>query len=319
MANHQPNGYTADRPSSINIAAANNQIPLQPTPLAQPLNTPSSFNQGHTGHYHPSSASPALGHQSLQRSSTFAGTGTPQSFSQSRNQQYATPSHPQQLHTSANNQQHRGPTQAPAASYKAPSPVEVWHLPDAANASIPPDVRSQFHTDAQGRVLFFTAPPVPPPEVKEKRLTHSPGYLAFRARQIRERREQTAKRPAEEEAVATVGAEKGGIEPKRIRKEVDNSSTDSTIEKAMSYMNNMLADATLASFKAMYGEDDWEDALKTHLNIVADAQEEARRKVKEREKLLAERSKRGEKVTGPRGLTSLLDYKPPNEALEWRR
>jgi chromatin structure-remodeling complex subunit RSC1/2 len=319
MANHQANGYSADRPSSINIAAANNQIPLQPTPLAQPLSTPSSFNQGHGAHYHPSSASPAVGHQSLQRSSTFGGTGTPQAFNQSRNPQYATPSHPQQLHASATNQQHRGPTQGPATSYKAPSPVEVWHLPDAANASIPADIRSQFHTDAQGRVLFFTAPPVPPPEVKEKKLTHSPSYLAFRARQIRERREQSTKRRAEEEAVATLGAEQDETEPKRIRTEVDPASINSAADKAIAYINNMLADATLAQFKALYGEDRWEEALKTHLEIVANAQQETGRKAKERERLEAERLKRTEETAGPRGLTNLLDYKPPNEALEWRR
>jgi len=45
-------------------------------------------------------------------------------------------------------------------SYKTPQPIEAWSLNDAANASIPPDIRSQFLRDAAGRILFFTAPPV---------------------------------------------------------------------------------------------------------------------------------------------------------------
>jgi hypothetical protein len=102
----------------------------------------------------------------------------------------------------------------PPVAYKAPNPIEVWHLPEAANQSIPADVRAQFQRDAHGRVLFFTAPPAPPgplpgdgeDEKKEERgeLRHSTAYLAFRARQLREG--LLAKRKRESGEAASEGA-----------------------------------------------------------------------------------------------------------------
>lgn len=102
---------------------------------------------------------------------------------------------------------------APALAYKAPDPSEVWHLPEAAQQSIPADVRAQFQTDHKGRLLLFTTPPQmpgpPPSDGDEKKgerkvLRHSAKYLAFRAQKERERLE--AKRKREEEEDATGGA-----------------------------------------------------------------------------------------------------------------
>lgn len=68
----------------------------------------------------------------------------------------------------------------PTTNYRDPPPIEVYTLPDAANLSIPFEIREQFQKDAAGRVLFFTTPPVATPEITESR--HSIRYLAAKAR-----------------------------------------------------------------------------------------------------------------------------------------
>lgn len=76
-------------------------------------------------------------------------------------------------------------------AYNPPRPVEVYHLSDVANASIPISIREQFHRDEQGRILFFTAPPLdvsPVPEATKKQLGHSLKYLAAKAREKREKK-----------------------------------------------------------------------------------------------------------------------------------
>jgi chromatin structure-remodeling complex subunit RSC1/2 len=75
--------------------------------------------------------------------------------------------------------------QQPPPGYKAPQPVEVYIMPDHANASIPLEIREQFQRDEKGRVLFFTAPPlnVEQPLTKDGRtLGHSARYLAAKAK-----------------------------------------------------------------------------------------------------------------------------------------
>ncbi|KAI9827159.1 MAG: hypothetical protein M1832_005295 [Thelocarpon impressellum] len=108
-------------------------------------------------------------------------------------------------------------SQAPAAfgyaqprgtgnTYVPPKPVEVYQLNDAANVSIPPEVRQRFQRDEQGRLLFFTAPPLD--NSKEAGgLGHSVRYLGEKARrkdmlaakrkavqEAREKAEETVKR-----------------------------------------------------------------------------------------------------------------------------
>jgi chromatin structure-remodeling complex subunit RSC1/2 len=63
--------------------------------------------------------------------------------------------------------------------------VEVYHLLDSANASIPPDIRAQFHRDEHDRVLFFTAPPIDASPIPKsaRTLGHSIRYLAAKARE----------------------------------------------------------------------------------------------------------------------------------------
>ena len=85
---------------------------------------------------------------------------------------------------------------APAASqgsgvqnYQAPQAVEVYHLQDAVNNGIPPDIRSQFQCDDFGRLLFFTTPPVDvrAREAQGAGLAHSARYIAIMQRRAEER------------------------------------------------------------------------------------------------------------------------------------
>jgi len=79
--------------------------------------------------------------------------------------------------------------------------AEVFVLSDSANASIPKHIRDRFPQDDQGRVLFFTKPPVPVDTgVRGKNgepLAHTEKYLAAKAE--RDRIIATRKRAREED------------------------------------------------------------------------------------------------------------------------
>lgn len=66
-------------------------------------------------------------------------------------------------------------------AYVQPRPTEVYTLRDA-DAQIPPEIRAQYQTDDEGRVLFFTTPPLnrPHPGVAEENATlgHSVRFLS---------------------------------------------------------------------------------------------------------------------------------------------
>ncbi|KAF2400080.1 Bromodomain-containing protein [Trichodelitschia bisporula] len=167
-----------------------------PAPI-HPAPTP-GFTPAHASHYHGHSASPAP----LQPMPPTPFTPHQQPFAPQ-------PIAPTPMaHIQPTPAPGYGPTSTPMTgipmrqAHKAPTPVEVYHLPDQANASIPPEIRQQFQTDDQGRVLFFTAPPRPPPQmvtIRGTRLAHTPKYLAWRAEKEIEARKAGEKRKAEEE------------------------------------------------------------------------------------------------------------------------
>lgn len=277
MSSHQTNGLLGDRPSNINIAAANNRLPLQPAQTPQPLTTPSSYTPNHTSQYHHTAATPTASHPGLSRGATFGGIGTQNFNAQSHSLQYGS-GFQQPSHTAAH-QQHRNPAQASGVAYKAPNPIEVWHLPGPVNFNIPADIRNQFHTDAQGHVLFYTAPPIAA-EVDEKtKLKHSPAYLAFRARQQKET--NGTKRGADEDAATSGAEQEGNGEAKRAK----TIAAEKLVDEALTSVNNLLADATVKQFKQLYGEEGWSDALRVHLDIVAKAQEAAGSRLQERKRV----------------------------------
>ncbi|QVM06491.1 hypothetical protein D8B26_001199 [Coccidioides posadasii str. Silveira] len=59
---------------------------------------------------------------------------------------------------------------------------EFITLPEEINNAIPPEVRAQFQCDDKGRVLFWSTPPIDVVNDQPQPLSHTPEYLAARAR-----------------------------------------------------------------------------------------------------------------------------------------
>jgi len=126
----------------------------------------------------------------------------------------------------------------------------------------------------------------------KKKLVHSAAYLAFRARKAQEAK--GAKRESKElDADATVGAEiNGAAKSKRARLDTNGDrdrdgdvemtefNSNSELSKTaqantiVANLTNYLADATIAQFKRVYGEEKWDEAMSAHLQIIADVQNE---------------------------------------------
>lgn len=119
----------------------------------------------------------------------------PVAMTPSRQPMASAPVHPQQ--------QPPQPHPVNAHVYNVPRAPEVYTLSEAVDAAIPQDVRERYQCDEQGRVLFFTAPPLsrPPAGVAESYagLGHSVRHLAS-IKQLRE--ERARKRKERDEALA---------------------------------------------------------------------------------------------------------------------
>lgn len=124
-------------------------------------------------------------------------------------------------------------------NYKAPQPVEVWSLNDAANASIPPDIRHQFRCDDAGRVLFFTAPPVEFAEqdstVDAPLLGHSIEYTASKIRRTAELEERKKRRA---EAQVEKSEKRQKIQEEQIREFSDKVQV--LLQKAVTALETQL-------------------------------------------------------------------------------
>jgi hypothetical protein len=207
-----------------------------------------------------------------------------------------------------------GPTGAVQHVYRAPNPNEVYFLPDAANAAIPLDIREQFQTDSQGRVLFFTAPPVPADESRVPKLKHSAKYLAFKA-------QESLKRKSKElDEDASAGAEKSPLPTDEETPEQEALSgiawpgtvpQDVWVEK----FNHQMEELLIQDYKTLFPNDsEWKQALLAGLeNIRGKIVENMHKKAK----LQEEQREAGDAESKIFGLTNLMDYKPPNEQLEW--
>jgi hypothetical protein len=334
---HQANGFTPDRPANININAANMHHPPQAAPTPQPMQTPLSYNPNHLAQYHQASASPAPALQQFPNSHGYGGGAAPAFAPQVApvaHGGYGSPHHQSQPAM-------RGAQQVPPVGYKAPNPVEVWHLPDSANASIPADIRNQFQLDAQGRLLFFTAPPAGSSEPPKAQLAHTPGYVAWKAKKLKEQFLAKKRRAEEEEAREDLNKKRRLADPLAAEAAHYAKLMDIPDEKLLK-PDNMLRSApeiqheirialyermlqgNIAMYKAFFPEDrfpegEWLRQMRYDEERTARAQAEHRRKTAEIEKQKAEWAKQKEEDNKIVGLTRMLDYKPPNEHLEWRR
>lgn len=192
-----------------------------------------------------------------------------------------------------------------AVSYKQPPAPEVYHLADAANASIPPEIRAQFHCDDQGRVLFFTSPPIDqgsgpvstlrsqasntegaPGKDAGPPLAHSARYLAARARRDRDRGEKR-KRDAEDAAAYAASRAKQRVQMEREFAEEVHQLTG----RAVRALEDGLAVAARREWESACppdeqgGEGKWKEEMEKDLDRVARGQQEAwRRRVEVRGK-----------------------------------
>lgn len=143
--------------------------------------------------------------------------------------------------------------------YNPPQPPQVYTLPDTLDASIPDDVREQFQRDAQGRVLFFTTPPVYRPHTglseEHAGLGHSVRFLADRkaaeAERLRKRKErdeelaraeEARKKAAATDAASADASEKGETSSSQDRERAVLGVLSSFVES----MDRMTADLNVA-------------------------------------------------------------------------
>ncbi|KAL2862920.1 putative RSC complex subunit (RSC1) [Aspergillus lucknowensis] len=178
---------------------------------------------------------------------------------------YAVPQAPQY------SQYQGGRVHAPSALYNpnAPRPVEVFHLSDTANIAIPADIREQFHCDDQGRVLFFSSPPLDIGSTVQQKLGHSLKYLAAKdeRRKLVEAKKRKEGSEREERDRAT----------KRQRADEETALTsrvEFAAEFAVEVMTKGILNGTDKIYKALYqGNADAarkEDARAREQRILAD-------------------------------------------------
>ncbi|EED14141.1 RSC complex subunit (RSC1), putative [Talaromyces stipitatus ATCC 10500] len=139
---------------------------------------------------------------------------------------------------------------APVYNPNAPRPVEVFHLSDTANAAIPTEVRSQFHCDDHGRVLFFSTPPmdIVASTSTKKPLGHSLKYLAAKAAKEEKRKrrleEEQQQQPVTKQARITLVPEKETLDPSRLK---------NLISKTVSLLTQNITTGTEELYNSLYG------------------------------------------------------------------
>jgi chromatin structure-remodeling complex subunit RSC1/2 len=157
--------------------------------------------------------------------------------------QYATPPHT----TYSSYPGNRVPVPPPPTyNPNAPRPIEVFHLSDTANAAIPADIRQQFHLDEQGRILFFSTPPLDIIQRMDQRLGHSLKYLA--AKEERQKLIEEKKRKARDEDALD-------RESKRSRNSGQPvASIEDLTAKAVVILADQIASRTDEFYSMLYGE-----------------------------------------------------------------
>ncbi|KAL1619540.1 hypothetical protein SLS56_010034 [Neofusicoccum ribis] len=338
MSTHAPNGANGQRPD-YTMGGHPSQTPGgAPTP--QPHHTQPAYTpQPHSYHQH--SASPAPPMQSLGGShpNSFPPALTPHTSGYAAPPSGPTPIastystgppmpstlYAQQLRSQQHQQHHpANPYAQPGATPYAPTPygapapqtykpaqaIEVYRLDDHTNATIPPNIRSQFQQDEQGRVLFFTAPPLDalPPASRNAdgtpaaALGHDVRYLAAKRKRDALLRELGKRKRADSAADVEAKKKARADEQEALRRQVESLTV-----RAARVLEQQLEAATARDFEAVLAgageQGDWKARMERELERVSAAQEELVRRELRREEAESEWAERQRvPLTGMTGL-----------------
>lgn len=203
-------------------------------PTLYPQHSSGYQSQGTPGP--PRQASPYGVAQQIQPAASYQGSNQPQRYNPNEAAQAYQPRQTiQQVQAQQAAQyqqpppppQYQQPPQAPQHYPQYPSAAaherhhEAYVLSDAANATIPKDIRDRFPQDDEGRVLFFTRPPMVTNRIvtgrseseKTRPLAHTKEYLE--AREERDRLIKERKRAIQESVEKDAADSEGGY--KRLK------------------------------------------------------------------------------------------------------
>jgi len=253
------------------------QAPTASLNASQPNHAQLSYEQQRSNQPHQYSASPAPTYQHYnQPVSNYA--------AQPSHNAFATPQprgHIEHSYTPQSGYGHPQPTGRNSITvgnaYNPPRPVEVYHLSDAANLSIPEDIREQFHRDEHGHVLFFSTPPLDtlPPVKHGQAVGNSVRYLAAKAKRdeaIKEKRKREQDAVEEQQSLA------------KKTKQEEEAALAGQVQvltgKALQLLVKDMQEGTEGLYRAMLG-DKWEDGMQADKSRLQKVQAEERRRMSE--------------------------------------
>jgi hypothetical protein len=148
-------------------------------------------------------------------------------------------------------------------------------------------------------VLFFTAPPAA--SESKTTLSHTAKYLAFKSK-----REEMLREKRKRDVLGAGGEAEARKRAKSEEVVMQEKVKDEARKKTLEVMEDALADATVAEYQAMYGEE-WKEAMERELQDLERRQAEAEVMREERERVESEWVARERKDLAIRGLTGNLE------------
>lgn len=153
--------------------------------------------------------------------------------------------------------------------------TEAYVLSDSANASIPKEIRDQFPTDDQGRLLFFTQPPLDTQHIvtgstleeKAEPLQHSDQHrkaLAIRKRKLEERQPEE-QNGNDKESTKSKQAKLSDFAEATTQAHHLDIPADQIKERATALLTEQVKNATYHEYQQTY-DDDWRKVLLADLD-----------------------------------------------------
>lgn len=158
--------------------------------------------------------------------------------------------------------------------------TEGYVLSDPANASIPKEIRDQFPTDDQGRLLFFTHPPLNTQHLvtgsaqseKSRPLQHSDRYLkalAVRKRKFDEQDTKTTSIDVADDAATQLKQTDG--DETAVDSDYSQPTRSSSVEirkRVTNLVTESMKQSTYKEYQTQYG-DEWRKFLLADLDYQA--------------------------------------------------